>query len=242
MRRDIEELRPTSIETAIELAGILANTVPTIGGLLSGIVMNASSSRRWGRLLVFLESIESRLHGLESLSDDQEEIVVEIVERVVRGRSEEKTSCYRNILLNGLASQEFNYDKTLEMVKLVERLAVNHIKVLHVVRDPVVAKAELGGLAHVERPAKLLLGLPVNQAGLFLVSPYFPDWPAGQLSRIWEELCDANILDRISPSMDIRPKHDVISVNLVATVLSQYITQYGHDFIRHVLMPETGGQ
>ena len=238
MQRKINELRPTSVEQSIEWAALLANSIPTIGGLLSGIVMNATSARRWTRLLSFLESIEGRLQCVEELSEDKEEIVVEIVERVVRERSEEKIYCYRNILLNVLSSTAFEYDETLEMVRLVERLTANHIKVLQVFRDPVAAKAKLGSGGYVKRPERSIAGLPTSQLGLFLVSPYFPGWPENQLSRIWEDLCDAHVIERIAPQLNIPPSHDMIGMDFVEASLGQYISEYGHEFIRFVLTLE----
>ena len=238
MREEIKKLRPTGIEQSVEAASLLASSIPTIGGLLSGVVMNTTSSRRWRRLLAFLEYIEGRLRGLEGLSDDQEEVVVEIVERVVRERSEEKTDCYRNILLNGLSIREIDYDKTLEMVKLVERLTVNHIKVLQVIRDPVTARSKLGSGGYVERDARPIVGLPTGQLGLFLLSSFFPNWSSSQLSRVWEELCDAHVMRRVSPQIDMPPAHEMIGMDLVVSSFHQYVSEYGHDFIRYVLALE----
>ena len=235
MRRKINELRPTSVEQSIEAAALLANSIPTIGGLLSGVVMYTTSSRRWKRLIAFLASIEDRLHCVEDLSEDQEEIVVEIVERVVRERSEEKIHCYRNILLNGLSSTEIEYDKTLEMIKLVERLTVNHIKVLQAIRDPVSAKASLGNGVYVERHVRSIKGLPTSQLGLFLLSSFFPNWPGHQLSRIWEDLSDAHVIGRVSPQLDFPPANDTIGMDFVAASFGQYLSEYGHDFVRYVL-------
>ena len=238
MKPDVKKLRPTNIEESIEAAGVLLNVIPAIGGLLSGIVLQTTSASRWERLTAFLESIQNRMKCLESLSNDHEEIAVEIVERVVRERSEEKTDCYRNILLNGLNRIDFDYDKTLEMVKLVERLTANHIRILQVIRDPVAAEAALGSSVYPERPVRSLSGLPTNYLGLFLVRPFFPDWPAGELDRIWEELCDVHILGRVTPHIDLPPSNETIGIDMVVTCFNQYITESGYEFIRHVLTVE----
>ena len=235
VREKIKGLRPTNIKESLQAAAVLASTIPTIGGLLSGIVMNTASSRRWQRLLTYLESIEDRLNYLGSPSDDQEEIVVEILERVIKERSEEKTDCYRNILLNALSSSNFDYDRTLEMVKLVERLTANHMKVLRVISDPVAARAKIGDGVYLERPVSSIARLPAIQLGLYFVSSYFPKWPSGQLSRIWGELCDCHVIHNISPRVDMPLVHEMISIDMIALSLSQYITEYGHDFICYVL-------
>ena len=136
MKQDIRSLRPTNVEELVESTALIVNVVPAFGGLLSGIALHAISSRRWDRLVGFIGSIEDRLSGVEQITEDQEDFVAEIVERVIRERSEELTSCYRNLLLNGLSAQDFDYDSTLEMVNLVARLTPNHIKVLHVINHP----------------------------------------------------------------------------------------------------------
>ena len=231
----LKELEPNNIERSIEAVGLLANFIPCVGGLLSGVVLSTTSSRRWTRLLNFLDTIESRLRGVEGLSEDQEEIVVEVVERVVRERSDEKVLCYRNLLLNGLSDRDLDYDMTLEMVKLVERLTTNHIKVLQVINDPVGAKANLGSGGYLERPAQSLVGLQVGQIGVFFMSAFFPNWPCGQLGRIWEELCDAHILLRISPQITKPPPHQMIGMDVIVEAFAQHITDFGRDFIRYIL-------
>ena len=190
-------------------------------------------------MLAFLDTIESRLRGVEDLSEDQEEIVVEVVERVIRERSEEKTFCYRNILLHGLNDRNFDFDMTLEMVKLVERLTANHIRVLHVINNPVAAKDSLGSGGYVELPAKSLVGLPTNQTGVFLMSGFFPNWPQGQMGRIWEELCDFHILQRISPQITRPQTHQMISVEIVAECFGQHLTDFGRDFIGYILTSDS---
>lgn len=166
MREDIKALRPTNFEQSLEAAALIASSVPAVGGLLSGLVMQTTSSRRWSRLLAYVESIEDKLDGLGTLSDDQGEIIIEIVERVIKERSQEKTDCYRNILLNALGGDSFDYDETLEMVKLVERLTTNHLKVLQAVSKPAEAKDKLDTGAYVERTAGSVVGLPTSQLGL----------------------------------------------------------------------------
>ena len=230
---------PLYLDTPSTSTHHFCDASPLFGGLLSGIALHAISSRRWDRLVEFIDSIEDRLRGLEQISEDQEDIVAEIVERVIRERSGEKTSCYRNVLLNGLSSQDFDYDSTLEMVNMVARLTPNHIKVLRVINDPEQAKARLGSQRYSARTPSQMVGLPANDLGFFVLLPFFPDWTGSQLGRIWDELCDVHILQRGAPRIDLPPTHAEIGIDFVTTTFSQYLTEYGYDFMRFILTSDT---
>lgn len=235
LTEETRKLRPTRPEQFLEAAAVLASIVPTIGGPISGIVTSATSTRRWNRLLDFLESVETRLSGLEDLSDDQHEIATEILERVVREHSREKTSCYRNILLNGLRAKDMKYDQTMEMLKLVERLTPNHIKVLQVLKDPAAALKTLAPGAYEELRANAVVGLPSHLLSVSLLWSLLPDWPFDQLSVVWDELCDSRLIYGGSPHVQLPPADEKIRFDLVSSILCQHVSEFGHEFIRHVL-------
>lgn len=235
MERDIRQLRPTNGEELIEFLATFANLVPSIGGLLSGVALQATSSRRWDRLIYFIQSLEARLEDLEYLTDDQEELIIETVERVLREHSDEKRECYRNIILNGLGRSDFNYDDTLEMVKLVERLTPNHIRVLHIINDPEKAKSNLGSDKYVARTPASMPGMVSSDLGIFLLSPFLPDWPGIQLRRIWDELCDVYVIGRGAPRISLPSRDDEIGMDLVTATFRHYLTNYGYDFVNFIL-------
>ena len=232
-------MHPTNIEELIEDATHIGGMIPVFGGLLAGIALRAISSRRWGRLINYLDSIEYDLRSFGSFSDDQEEFVGEILERVIRERSDEKTECYRNILLNGLRSPDFDYDWNIDTVNLVERLTSNHIKVLQVIYDPYKAKVRLGDDNYVPQTVGNMAGLPANDLGLFLLSPFFPNWAGSDLTRIWNGLCDAYVISRGRLTMvNLPPSHEEIGIDLVADTFRNYVTDYGYGFIRYILTAE----
>ena len=236
--REVDKLQVTTTEDIVEQAAVLIQAFPVLGGLASGIALFTTSNRRWERLVKFLRSVEDRLDDWENLSDDHEEIVVEILERVVRERSDEKTECFRSILFTSLRDTDFNYDRSLELVKLTERLTVNHIRPLRVVSDPISAIESAGGKVSIERPANSLSGLLAGDVGLFFVAPFFADWSGNDLRRIWEELCDSHVLQRISPKFRPPKADETIDADLIALILKQYISQYGHEYLQYILISE----
>ena len=90
MSTELDRLRPTTAEEIIAGAALVGNAFPLIGGVASGIALFSVSERRWERLIEFLRSVEEKLEQLTSISADQEEVVAEVLERVVRERSHEK--------------------------------------------------------------------------------------------------------------------------------------------------------
>ena len=101
---------------------MLSTCFPFIGGIVSGIALHTVAALRWERLVDFLQSVEEQLEHLhlEDISADQEEIVTEVLERVIRERSKEKSDCYRRIFLNAVSDESLEYGEVIEKVKLVE--------------------------------------------------------------------------------------------------------------------------
>lgn len=46
-------------------------------------------------------------------------------------------------------------------------------------------------------------------------------------------------MQKISPRVDMPSSDEVLDIDLIASVLGQYITGYGHDFIGYVLAADT---
>ena len=221
MSREIEKLRPTSAEEIIEGAALVGNSIPVIGGVLCGIALHSTAERRWERLLDFLRSVEEVLGDLKRVSADQEEIAAEVLERVIRERSQEKIECYRNILLNAVRDDALDYDATIDIVKLVEGLTPNHIKLLSVLRDPLEADRELGG-----KVARETANFYSGSHATFLY-PFFPDWGAERLRRLWDDLQRAHILSDGFPS--------AMGMSFTLEGLSNYISNFGRGVVNYIL-------
>ena len=221
MNGEIEKLRPTSAEELVEGAALVGNSIPLIGGVASSIALHSMAGRRWDRLLDFLKSIEKELGNLKGVSADQEEIAAEVLDRVIRERSQEKTECYRNILLNAVKDDALDYDLTIDIVKLVDGLTPNHIKLLSVLRDPLEADRQLGG-----KVARKTANLHLGSHATFLY-PFFPDWGAERLGRLWDDLHRLHILDQGFPS--------AMGGSFTLEGLSNYISSFGRGVLSYIL-------
>ena len=221
MSREIERLRPTSAEEIIEGAALLGNAFPVFGGVVSGIAMYAVSARRQERLWDFLRSVDEDLEHLKGISADQEEIVAEVLERVIKERSQDKTDCYRNILLNAVVDEALRYDSVLEMVRQVEQFTPNHIKLLAVLHNPIEADKQLDG-----RVSKETADYVQGSQAIYLRS-FFLDWDDDQLKRTWEGLRGASVLSQDYPNgtQSLRGIQE----------LSRNLSNYGRGFVRYVL-------
>ena len=221
MDTEIEKLRPTTIEETIEGAALIGNALPLFGGVVSGIALHTVTARRQERFLDFVAKLHGRVQRLESISDDHAEILIEVLERVVRERSREKTECYRNILLNVATNESFDYDAVLEMVRKVELFTPNHIKLLAVLHDPIEADKQLDG-----RVSKETANTVQGSQAVYLRS-FFWDWDDDQLQRTWEGLRAASVLSQDYPSgtQSLRGIQE----------LSRNLSNYGRSFVRYVL-------
>ena len=221
MSAELDRLRPTTGEEIIEVAGMLSNAFPVVGGVLSSVALFSVSERRWERLVDFLRAVEEKLEHLKSVSADQEEVVAEILERVIRERSQEKRDCFRNILLNAVEDEEMEYDEVIEMVRLVEQLTPNHIRLLSVLRDPVKADERLGGIV-ARDTANFYMGPHVT-----FLRPFFPDWGDERLSRAWADLERFNILSQGYPS--------AMGSTFTLQGLSNYVSGFGRSVANYIL-------
>ena len=205
----------------VEGAALLASSFPLVGGVASGIALYATSSRRWDRLVNFLVLVEERLREVENISDDQEELVVEILERVVKERSKEKRECFSNILIHAVADQDLEYDTMIENVRLLERLTPNHIRILSILRDPLEADRQLNGA---ESAATL------NRSGGSYASylrPFFENWNDEQLRRMWSDLHNEHVVSQPYPT--------AVGVHPSLEGLTTCLSDYGMRFVQHIL-------
>ena len=218
---EVERLRPTNVEDMVEGAALLASSFPVIGGVASGIALHTTASRRWDRLVNFLISVEEKLQEVESISDDQEEIVVEVLERVVKERSEEKRECFRNILVHAIVDQDLDYDTTIENVRLLERLTSNHIRMLSILRDPLGADRQLGG--------KVAAATSNSFGGSYAayLRPFFDNWNDEQLRRVWSDLHNEYVLNQSFPT--------TVGVSPNLEGLTTCLSDYGMSFVQHIL-------
>ena len=218
----IQDLRLRQGETVVQKAALIANYIPYLGPLASGAALQAVSSRRWDRLIMFISNLRTRLEDLERLehiSAEQEDMTAEIFERVVRERSEERLECYRNILAGVLTGHDWEYDIVEEYVRKVERLTSNDIKLLSVLADPHARDAELSG--EISRTADR-----ISMGGLSsLVEVALPGWGREMLRRSWDTLLSEHILGQGYPSGLMTGS----SVTLNA--LSGQLTGYGREFV-----------
>ena len=224
MSTELDRLRPTTAEEIIAGAALLSNAFPLIGGVASGIALFSVSERRWGRLIEFLQSVEEKFEQLTSISADQEEVVAEVLERVVRERSDEKTDCFRNILLNAVADGGMDYDEVIEMVRLVEQMTPNHIKLLSVLQDPIKADENLGG--------KVAEGTAAfaNAPHVAFLKPFFPDWRDEHLKRTWADLRRFNILAQDYPT--------AMGSTFTLEGLSEYVSAFGRTVVNYIIEPD----
>ena len=226
----IQDLRLKPGETVVEKAALVASHIPYLGPLASGAALQAVSSRRWDRLIMFISNLQTRLEDLEHLSHlsaEQEDMTAEVFERVVRERSDERLGCYRNILVGVLTSHHWEYDRVEEHVKRVERLTSNDIKLLSMLADPYARDSELEG-AISKRADEIYMG------GLSsLIETAMPDWDMEMLRRSWGSLLSESILNHDYPS------GVATGSSITLDALNGQLSSYGREFVDFVVLEKS---
>ena len=226
----IHDLRLTGGETLAEKSALVANYVPILGPLASGAALQAVSSRRWDRLIMFISNVQTRLEYLErseQLSAEQEDMTAEIFERVVKERSDERVRCYGNILVGVLTGDDWEYDQVEEYVKKIDRLTSNDIKLLSVIADPCARDEELGGEITRTADATYMGGLST------LIEVALPDWDREALVQSWDTLRSEFLLSGGYPSAMMTGN----SVTLEG--LRSCLSVYGRTFVEFTLTEAT---
>lgn len=141
---DEKNIVESDIKTSCEITlKALAASIPGLGGVLSSLMGDLQSLRKEKRFLEFLEGMKKNLEGMEEYvnqsfirEEDFLDIFEETSKKIVDTRQEEKREAFKNILANSLLSDNISYDKVEEFIRLIDRLRVEHISILRILKDP----------------------------------------------------------------------------------------------------------
>jgi hypothetical protein len=134
-----EELVPASTRTenALDIAAVVTNMVPWIGGAVAAVLGGMSVNRKFGRVREVLEGVASDLKDFRSevseayvKTDEFEELLERTLRQAADERSEEKRRVYKNFLVGAIESPGRPYEEQIRFLRLIEELQPDHIRVL----------------------------------------------------------------------------------------------------------------
>jgi hypothetical protein len=137
-------------DRALDVAAVLASMVPWLGGPIGSVLSGVVTERRRQRIVEVLQELNAALRGLEShvarqyvQTEDFEDLLAETLERVARERSEAKRQVYKRFLVDAIRTPG-GYDEQLDVLRILEQLQPDHLRILAVANQP---PKEVGGIS-----------------------------------------------------------------------------------------------
>lgn len=128
MNENYKNLESTAIENSGKVVAIALNTVPMVGGIMSGIANEVIAKRQNRRLNIFLVSLAKKLKGVSEKinrdfisKEEFQDLTEDIFSKAAETKQKEKLEALKAIFLNTVLSDKPNYNEVAEMAVLVER-------------------------------------------------------------------------------------------------------------------------
>lgn len=146
------QLARTSGDTALSIGAVVASAIPWIGGPVSNVLGGMATGRRFDRVREVLEGVVDDLRDFQSDASEQyvktedfEDLLEETLKRVYNERTEEKRAVYRAFLLGSIKSPGQPYDEQIRILRVLEQLQPDHLRVLEALGSP--PDADVGDLS-----------------------------------------------------------------------------------------------
>jgi hypothetical protein len=149
---DRPESGSTKTEVALDVASVVTSAVPWIGGPVSSVLSGVSFGRKLNRVREILEGLTEDLRDFKSTvsenyvkTEDFEELLEQALRKAADERSPEKRRLYRAFLSNAVKSPRGSYDDRLRVLRLLEQLHPDGLRVLiALAQTPVQSDAPFG--------------------------------------------------------------------------------------------------
>jgi hypothetical protein len=124
-------------ERALDVAAVLANLVPLIGGSVANIISGISGGRREQRVLAVIQAVSDDLRDFHSKvseeyvkTEDFEELLENTARRAAQERSEEKRQLYGRFLTTAIKHPGGDYEEQLRVLKTLEEISLDHLQII----------------------------------------------------------------------------------------------------------------
>ena len=146
----------TVTETALDVTAAPSSTVPWIGGPISNVLSGISFGRRIARVREVIEGLAEDLKDFKSQvseqyvkTDEFEELLERALRKAADERNPEKRGLYRAFLSNLVRSPGTSYDNLVHLVRLLEQLPPDGLRVLEAIaKTPDTTNAPFGSPLH----------------------------------------------------------------------------------------------
>lgn len=207
----------TRMETAADIAAAASSLIPWLGGPLSYVLGGYATGRRMNRISEAVKKLAQELKDFKSeaseryvQSEDFEELLDVTLRRIYEERSEQKREAYKNFLVHAVKYPGTPYDEQLRMVRVLEDMQFDHIRVLHAFSN-----------------------------NFAIDDSIFTDSPSGTLARRLPDMTFDHIKDLVDQLNDWRlirtPNLSTTMTGRGAQELYNYMTPFGKQFLQYIV-------
>lgn len=203
---------PGAADTGLDIAAAISSVVPWLGGPVSNVLSGLVRDRKIRRVHEALAGLAKELWEFRSeaseayvKTEEFEDLLEQTLHRVADERSGAKRELYRAFLRGAIKSPGDPYDEQLRVLRMLELLQPDHVRVLRAMMEPPDPNPPPGG-SHDQCLAKRA-----------------PEISSDRRAELSRELTDLRLVDLSSSS--------TMMTGRGAEDLSGQITPYGRRFL-----------
>lgn len=152
--------------------------------------------RKERRFVEFLEDMKEDLNKMEDRinqdfisKDDFLDIFEDTSKKIINTRQSEKRYSFRRILTNAMLSSNVTYDEIEEFLHLLDRLRIEHIFLLSILRDPIDYDRKTGN--------RVGPGGGLSTSIYHIMKTLLPDWSEEQILEVTAVLENERLVKNI---------------------------------------------
>jgi hypothetical protein len=139
-------------ETALDLAAVLSNFTPGLGGAVSNVLGGMGVGRKLDRVNEVLQGLADELRDVKSAAsekyvktDEFEELLEKVLRKAADERSEQRRQLLKSFLVGAIVHPGGLYDKQRRVLRLLDDVEPDHMLVLRALSQPP-TPAEMDGM------------------------------------------------------------------------------------------------
>jgi hypothetical protein len=139
-------------ETTLDIAGVLANFIPGLGGAISNVLSGMGVGRKLDRVNELLQRLADELRDFKSEASEQyvrtdefEELLETVLRKAAEERNDQRRQMLRHFLVGTIVHPGGSYDTHRAILRLLDSLEPEDVLVLRAVAERPTAE-EIGGM------------------------------------------------------------------------------------------------
>lgn len=206
----------------------LIAAIPGIGGSLASLRSSYYTGHKINRYSEFILGLKNDVENLKDqinndyVALDQFFDIFEFTAKtIMETRQAEKRNIFRRILKNSIISNDTNYNETEALLKLMEKLRIEHILFLRIFSDPHKYNEEQG--------KKIIKGNYLTVTPMHILSKLVPDWNKDDIIEIIKDLENERLVKDFTDNANVMMSQDGLQI------IANKLTNKGKRFCHFIL-------